>query len=296
MTPLPETKPAAQDPHKLARVVSYRIGDLVPHPAISRLGLGPSARELSDAITRQEQGHWNPITISRDRYILSGQAQWMLAQKRKESHIDCLQLDVSESDALLWLIERLKRSSSLNDFGRILLALELEPLFKERAASNRSRGGREKGSSNLTEADHVDVRLEIAKTAGVSVGNVSKAKKLISASCPELLEALREGEVSIHRAAAWIDSGQNSKDLLRLHRSGRGIRREIRQLVARHQSSTTPMGERLDVERIAKAIADMGPDQRKRVAVGELAHPGLALVVSSALLRALENQGKFDGV
>jgi hypothetical protein len=233
---------------------------------------------------------------ARDRYILTGQAQWMLAQRTKESHTDCLQLDVSESDAIMWLIERHKRSSSLNDFSRTLLALELEPMFRERAASNRSRGGREKGSSTLTEADHVDVRAEVAKAAGVAVGNVSKVKKLISASCPELLEALREGEVSIHRAAGWIDSGQNPKDLLRLHRSGRGIRREIRLLVARHQSSTAPMGERLDVERIAKAIADMEPDQRKRVAVGELADPGLALVVSSALLRALENQGKFDAV
>jgi hypothetical protein len=125
---------------------------------------------------------------------------------------------------------------------------------------------------------------------------VSKVKKLISASCPELLEALRDAEVSINRAAQWIDSGKDPRDLLRLHRSGRGIRREIRQLVARHQSSTALIGERLDVERIAKAIADMEPHQRKRVAVGELADPGLALVVSSALLRALENQVKFDGV
>jgi hypothetical protein len=96
-----------------------------------------------------------------------------LGQRRNESHIDCLQLDVNESEALLWLIERHKRVSSLNDFSRILLTLELEPVFKERAASNRSRGGREKGSSNLSEADHVDVRSEIAKAAGVSVGKRS---------------------------------------------------------------------------------------------------------------------------
>jgi hypothetical protein len=256
----------------------------------------PSARELSAAITRQEQGHWDPVTISRERYILAGQAQWMIRQQRNESHIDCLQLDLSESEALLWLIERHKRSSSLNDFSRILLALELEPLFKERAASNRSRGGREKGSSDLTEADHVDVRSEIAKAAGVAVGNVSKAKKLISASCPELLEALREGEVSIHRASQWIDCGQKPKDSLRLHRGRRGIRRDIRDLIARHRSSSTPPRERLDVERIAKAIVGMTPDKRKRVAIGKLAHPGWALVVSSDLLRALETQGEFDAI
>jgi hypothetical protein len=290
------TTPAVRDAQTGGHVVSYRIADLLPHPALTRLSLGPSARELSDAIIRREQGHWDPVTISRERHILAGQAQWMLGQQRNESHIDCLQLDLSESEALLWLIERHKRSSSLNDFSRILLALELESLFRERAASNRSRGGREKGSSNLTEADHVDVRSEIAKVAGVSVGNVSKAKKLISASCPGLLEALREGEVSIHRASQWIECGRKPEDSLRLHRSRRGIRRDIRQLIARHESSGTPVGERLDLQRIAKAIADMTPDQRERVAVGELAHPGFALVVSSALLKALESQGELDAV
>jgi hypothetical protein len=296
MTLSSPTKASVQDPQPCGHVVSYGIADLIPHPAITRLRLGPSVRELSDAITRREQGHWDPITISRDRYILAGQAQWMLTQQRTESRIDCLQLDVSESDALLWLIERHKRSSSLNDFSRILLALELEPLFRERAASNRSRGGREKGSSNLTEADHVDVRLEVAKAAGVSVGNVSKVKKLILACCPELLEALREGEVSIHRASQWIDRGQKPEDLLRLHRSCRGLRRDIRELIARHQSSSAPLGERLDVERIAKAIADMSPEQKKLVAIGELAHPGYALLVSSALLIALEKQEELDAV
>lgn len=292
---LSPTKPTqhAQSP---GRVASYRIADLIPHPAISRLGLGLSARELSDAISRRDKGLWDPITVSRDRYILSGQAQWMLAQQRKESHIDCLQLDVSESDALLWLIERHKRSSSLNDFSRILLALELEPLFRERAASNRSRGGREKGSSNLTQADCVDVRAEISKAAGVSAGNVTKVKKLISASSPKLLEALREGEVSIHRASQWIECGGKPEDSLRLHRSRRGIRRDIRQLIARHQNSPASTSERLDLERIAKAIVGMTPDKRKNVAICEVPDSGWALVVSSALLRALEKQVELDAI
>jgi hypothetical protein len=148
----------------------------------------------------------------------------------------------------------------------------------------------------LTEADHVDVRSEIAKAAGVSVGNVSKAKKLISASCPELLAALREGEVSIHRASQWIERGGKPEDSLRLYRSRRGIRRDVRQLIARHRSSPNPPDERLDLERIAKAIVDMTPDKRMGVAIGELEHPGWALVVSSDLLRALEKQGEFDAI
>jgi hypothetical protein len=39
MIALPPTKPAVQDSNKLSQVVSYRLGKLVPHPAIIRLGL-----------------------------------------------------------------------------------------------------------------------------------------------------------------------------------------------------------------------------------------------------------------
>jgi len=55
-----------------------------------------------------------------------------------------------------------RRSNGLNAFSRILLALELELDFKKKARSNQRSGGQAKGSSNLTEADRVDVRSEIA--------------------------------------------------------------------------------------------------------------------------------------
>jgi hypothetical protein len=88
----------------------------------------------------------------------------------------------------------------MNDFVRILLALDLEPWFKEKARSNQQAGGRSKGSSKLTEAERLDVRSEIAAAAGVSVGNVSKVKQLIMTAQPELVQALRSREVSIRRA------------------------------------------------------------------------------------------------
>ena len=77
-----------------------------------------------------------------------------------------------------------QRSDGLNAFCRILLALELEPWFKARARYNQQLGGQKKGSSNLAEADRLDVRSEIAAAAGVSTGNVSKVKQLASAAHP----------------------------------------------------------------------------------------------------------------
>jgi hypothetical protein len=69
---------------------------------------------------------------------------------------------------------------------RILLALELEPWFRMRAKSNQRRGGREKGSSQLTEADRLDVHRKISRVAGVSVGNVSTVKRILVGAVPEL--------------------------------------------------------------------------------------------------------------
>jgi hypothetical protein len=60
---------------------------------------------------------------------------------------------MTEEEALLYFIQRQRRTSGLNDFTRILLALELAPWFKTQALSNQKRGGQLKASSNLTEAE-----------------------------------------------------------------------------------------------------------------------------------------------
>jgi hypothetical protein len=70
---------------------------------------------------------------------------------------------------------------------------------------NQRIGSQGKGSPNLTEADRLDVRREIAKAAGVSAGNVTKVKKILLYAISELQDALRGGELSIHRAWQWVN-------------------------------------------------------------------------------------------
>jgi hypothetical protein len=128
-------------------------------------------------------------------------------------------------------------SKGINDFIRILLALELEPWFKTRAKSNQRIGGKAKGSSQLTEADRLDVRVEIARAAGVSVGNVSKVKQLLRDDIPELHDALRVGEIRISRAAAWArNSAAAHRRRLADHRTSLGIRRTINTLLKKHEA------------------------------------------------------------
>ena len=84
------------------------------------------------------------------------------------------------------------------------MALELEPWFRERAKSNQRFGGREKGSAYLAEAERLDVRIEVARAAGVSAGNVSKVKRIVQSGIPEIREALLTGEIRINRATIWV--------------------------------------------------------------------------------------------
>ena len=123
----------------------------------------------------------------------------------------------------------------LNSFCRILLALDLESWLQETARSHQRAGGVAKGSSKLTEAEKLDVRSEIATTAGVSVGNVTKVKQLMTTACAEVQDALRNGEVSIHRAWLWRQmSPENQRRELMLYRSEKGVKKTIRRLITKH--------------------------------------------------------------
>lgn len=163
---------------------------------------------------------------------------------------------MSEEEALLHLIEKNRGSKGINDFIRILLALELEPWFRTRAKSNQRRGGREKGSSQLTEADRLDVRREISRAAGVSVGNVSKVKRILVDGVPELQDALRLGEIHISRAEAWArNSPTGQRRRLADHRHRRGIHRTINTLLKKHEARQPSICDGLrDVQRGLKKL------------------------------------------
>jgi hypothetical protein len=160
--------------------------------------------------------------------------------------LPCVEYELTEEEAIRWLLQKHRRSNGMNDFCRILLARELEPCLKTQALSNQRFGERMKGSSNLTEDATVDIRKEIALAAGVSVGNVTKVKQLVAIAHPELLEALRGSEVSIHRAWKWCtESPDRQIEALRNYRAERGVNKSIRDLISRHNQKQTPTAQDL---------------------------------------------------
>src|SRR5260370_12636315 len=149
---------------------------------------------------------------------------------------------MDEEDDLQYKLQRHRRSAGLNDFSRICLALELEPFLKSKGRAKQQAGGQNKGSSILTEAERVDVRKEIAHIAGVSVGNVTKVKQLTTTAHSNIIKALREKELSIHRAWLWSKlSPEEQQEKLWLNQSKRGIGKTIRHLLSPHLPKNSPL-------------------------------------------------------
>jgi hypothetical protein len=272
-----------------SRVSCYRVEELHPHPAYVRHQLMVPAHKLSALSDHGDLAFGEPLTITKDGTIIDGYARWELARHQGRLTLPCLEYVLSEEEALQWILRTHQRSSGLNAFNRVMLALDLEPSFQERARSNQRAGGQYKGSSNLTEAEKLDVRSEIAATAGVSVGNVSKVKQLKVAARSELVEALRSGEISIHRAWLWSQAKrENQGEALWQHRAERGIRRTIREHISRHRSRTfsTPP----DLAELGIRLSALRQDQVSSVKVTILKSSGKAIYLTEEMALALNSQ------
>jgi hypothetical protein len=275
------------------KLVSCRVDELRPHPGYVRNHIGIPASQLSPLAELGDLVFREPLLITQDRTILDGYARWNLARQRGWLTLPCIEYDLPEAEALYWLLQKHRRSNGLNAFSRILLALELEPWLKEQAKSNQRVGGQNRGSSKLTEAEKVDVRSKIAAAAGVSAGNVSKVKQLTVHAPPEILQALREGDVSIHRASLWLRTPGKQDDQLRLHRNLRGMTRKIDSLLRAHRQSNSAGPGDLDVQRIGSALAAMDSRRKTSVLISAIRVPGEVLLLSTELLQALASQGEL---
>jgi hypothetical protein len=221
------------------KLMYRRLNELRPHPSYTLHGLTVSASQLSSLAVIDDEVSEEPITITRDGMIIDGYARVERARMLRQATILCIEYDRTEEEALRDLLLRHLGSNRLNDYCRILLARELEPWFRKKAIANQIAGGEKKGSSNLTEAERIDVTARIAEAADVSVGNISKVKQLLKTAIPELLQALRRDEISINRA--WMLSKQapaSQREELALPQCKRNIKRDMRALASRHGSKS----------------------------------------------------------
>ena len=269
------------------QIVTCAPDQLRPHPSYVRHQLTVPAHQLSTLASSSDLAFQDPLVITRDLLILDGYARWELARKQGRPTLLCIAYDMTEADALHWLLQRHRRSAGLNDYCRILLALDLEPSLKEKARANQQAGGRGKASSKLTEAERpVDVRSEIAAAAGVSAANVTKVKQLIRTAPSGVLNALRNGEISIHRAWLWSKEPREAQQrALWLYQSKRGA---VRDLNAWQRSTNSPAEP--DPAHVLRCLSKLAPSHLSSVIMAVLNTPGKAVFVTAELLEALGSQ------
>jgi hypothetical protein len=241
---------------------------------------------LSALAERGDHAFAEPLVVTKDGTILDGYARLELARLQGRATLPCIKYELTESEAPHWLLQRHRRSDGLNAFTRILLALDLEAGFKEKAQSNQQAGGQNKGSSKLMEAERVDVRKQIADAADVSVGNVTKVKQLIGTVHPELLEALRGDEISIHRAWKWSTESPNRQtEALRAYRAKKGVSKVIRDLISRHEPTNLPTAP--DLGSLVIRLAKLNPDECSSINVSVIRVPGKTIFVTEELIQSL---------
>ena len=270
------------------QLVSCLAVELHPHPSYSRHHFTVPASQLSAIAELGDLAFLEPLVITRGRIIIDGYARWRLARLKGRLTLPCIQYELTEAEALCWLLQKHRGSKGLNAFSRTLLALELGPWLKEKGRSNQRAGGQNKGSSKLTEAERVDVRSEVAAAAGVSVGNVSKVKQLMIAP-PEIMQALLSGEISIHRAWLCIEeSPEKQLEKFSLYQMKRGIRKTIKALISQHMPGGPPTVP--DLGTLLKGLSAVEAGEPGSVGVAVVRVPGRRIFVSEDLFQALRSQ------
>ena len=271
------------------------MDELRPHPSYVRHHLSASASQLSALAALGDFAFREPLRITRDFTVIDGYARWELARRLGRASILCIVSGLTEEDALRWIIQSHRPSRGLNDYSRILLALDLVPSLQEKARANQRAGGQNKGSSNLTEAKRLEVRSEISAVAGVSTGNVTKVRQLRKSVHPTIEQALRNGEIRIHKAWQWsYEPHEKQLENLRLRRLERGIKKKARALVAKHQAKILPSEpcpnsfKMRDLVNLVTCLSIMSADESKAfgVVMAKLDVPGKGIYVTHELARA----------
>jgi hypothetical protein len=170
------------------------------HRALEELGWTGEMDEFNDAARLTHPLVTEPILITTNGTILAGFGRWRSAVFEGRLELNCIEYQLNEDESLQFILTHHQSRSGWNDFIRIRLALALEPDFQQRAVDNMRAGGKFKGLANLPEAQHIDVRQEIARAAGVCPRNVANVRTILKVVHPRLIEALRNSTLSINRA------------------------------------------------------------------------------------------------
>jgi len=263
-----EGRPVVRSPEKL------RL-----HRAFDELDWACAIDEFNDA-RLANRSVTEPILITTNGTILAGFGRWRLAVFERRHEIHCIEYPLNDDESLQFILTHHQTRCGWNPFIRICLALTLEPNLQQRALDNMRAGGKHKGSANLPEARHVDVRQEIACAAGVGARNVSNVRTILQIAHVRLKEALRDGTLTINRAIQFckLPRAEQLEQFIR-YSEERATNKVIRQSIARpKQEKTSP-----DVVTVLDALQQQETRQPGSVSVRIGRHKRTVILIGQDL-------------
>jgi hypothetical protein len=234
-----------------------------------------------------------PIIVTQTGIVIDGYARWELARKHGRRSILCLEYELSVEEALHRLIVSHHPSKGFTGYCRSLLALDLEPCLREIARLNQQIGGQKKEASDLTEAQKIDARSEMASIANVSTGSLTKAKQVVINGDPVIQNATKYGEIRVHRAWQLSRLPRNrQREQLEEFRSRKGVGVVSRRLIQKHVARMAPT--QLIPRTLGDALKALNPDRiavLDVIVVSEIDTPGCVAYFTKDAIKCLENTG-----
>ncbi len=290
-TAISAVPPQSVNPTAMSRLEGHPVvrspEQLRLHRALEELGWTGVIDEFNDAARLTKPSVTEPILITTNGTILAGFGRWRLAVFERRPEIHCIEYPLSEDEALQFILTHHQTRCGWNAFVRIRLALTLEPYFQKRALDNMRAGGKYKGWANLPEAQHIEVRQEIARAAGVGARNISNVKTILEVAHLRLKEALRDGTLTINRAIQFckLPRAEQLEQFIR-YSTECATNKVIRQSIARPKEQKTS----LDVVAVLDALQQQEARQPGSVVVRIGRHKHTVVLIGQDLFAGPRSQ------
>ncbi len=165
----------------------------------------------------------------------------------------------SIEDVMLWMIDNHLARRSVSDYQRGVLALRKKDIVTARAAQHAAAPETipeaVPGSPAMPPAPPIATREDVAKQARVSSNTISQIERIQKAATPELVEAVRQGTISIN-AAANVASLPEAMQIAAVAGGRKELQQAARQVREQKQAARPPKETREDDPDALRAEAD----------------------------------------
>ena len=210
------------------------------HRALEELGWTSAIDEFNNAARLTNQSVTEPILITTNGTILAGFGRWRLAVFEGRHEINCIEYPLSEDESLQFILTHHQTRRGWNAFVRIRLALNWSPIFSRRRSTTCAPEANTRVWQICRKLSILMCAKRLPDAAGVGARNVSNVKTILEVAHPRLIEALRDGTLTINGAMQFckLPRAEQLEQFIR-HSEERATNKVIRQSVARPKEEKT---------------------------------------------------------